>query len=100
MQALRTAQTTAIAGGAPVRCLVDLARQSLDSTGMVTALPPTVRMTYLTAAGVPVAAGRAVITFAADGSSSGGALAVSSQAARSIVAVDPFTGRVGIRDGG
>ncbi len=100
-QALRGARAVAMTGGAPMRCVIDLTRQSFDSgTGAVTLMPPTVRLSYLTAAGVPVAAGRAVITFAADGSASGGNLAVSSRAARSIVAVDPFTGRVETQDGG
>ncbi len=101
VQALRTARVAAITGSAPVRLEVDLARQSLASTapGVTMQMPPSVRLSYVTAAGRAVDAGRAVVTFAPDGSSSGGALAVSSQSARDVVAIDPFTGRVEARGG-
>ncbi len=100
-QALRATRLAAIVGGEPATFRIDLAQQSVRSgAGAVTRVSPSVRLSYLTEAGVTIAAGRAAITFAADGSSSGGTLTVSSQAVRNAVAVDPFTGRVEVLGGG
>jgi general secretion pathway protein H len=100
-RALRSAQAAAIAGGETVQVTADLAHQSIDSgSGTVTQMPPSVRLTYITAAGAPIATGRVEINFADDGSSSGGALALSSQTVRSVVSVDPFTGRAQVLHGG
>ncbi len=100
MQVLRGARAAAIAGGAPVRLDIDVALQSVHS-GIGTALqiPPSIRLAYRSAAGLPVAR-NAAITFAGDGSSSGGILALSSQTVNSIITIDPFTGRVEVARGG
>jgi general secretion pathway protein H len=87
--ALRRARGRAIALDRPVLVVVDAARGSLSVDG----LPP-VRLP----AGVGLSAAARDISFAPDGSTSGGRVMLADGARRVLVGVDWLTGRVSIAD--
>lgn len=97
-QTLRGARAMAILTGAPARVEIDLLNRQIRSGANALILPASVRLTYTAVSGRS-AAGRAVVAFGADGSSSGGVFGLFLQAVRSAVTIDAFTGRVDTVDG-
>jgi general secretion pathway protein H len=90
-QALRAARAQAIAEGRPVALLLDAARHRYVTTGVpprVMPAPPSVVVT------MPVNG----ISFAPDGSSSGGDIAVAAEGHAAQVVVSWLTGRVSVAE--
>lgn len=87
--ALRAARSRAIAGDRPVTVAIDAARRLLLAGGAAPRKLP---------GGIAVAAPRAGITFAPDGSSSGGQIDLASGPFHMQVAVDWLTGRISVAD--
>jgi type II secretion system protein H len=98
-QTLRGARATAILTGEPTRVEVDLLGRRARTSAGALLVPASIRLTYTAVSGRTVAAGRAIVAFGADGSSSGGAFGLFMQAVRGVVTIDAFTGRVDVVDG-
>lgn len=95
---LRLARADAIAANRPVMVVVDTARRQLEiDRRPMLALPPGIAVTALTTAGQTLGA-RAGITFAPDGSSTGGRIDLLDGARHMQVGVDWLTGRVSVAD--
>ncbi|MBV9735694.1 MAG: GspH/FimT family pseudopilin [Acidisphaera sp.] len=93
---LRLARADAIAANRPVMVVIDTARRQIEiDRRPLLALPSGIAVTALTTAGQALGA-RAGITFAPDGSSTGGRIDLLGRERRMQVGVDWLTGRVSI----
>ncbi|HYZ31470.1 MAG TPA: GspH/FimT family protein [Crenalkalicoccus sp.] len=94
-QALRQTRGRAIMLNRPVALTVDLGRLTYRNDGMPErALPPTLGVSVLAAGGDTLGGRLAAISFAPDGSSSGGHIELSDGRRRLRVGVDWLSGRV------
>ncbi len=94
-RAMRLARTQAIASNSPVAVQLDPATQEMRvGAAAPRHLPPGLAVSVISVA----EPGRPAITFAPDGSSSGGRVELASGARRMQVGVDWLTGRVSVAD--
>jgi general secretion pathway protein H len=98
-QALRTARSRAIALDRPVSVMLDVVAHSYRvDAAPPRALPPAVGVSVTALAGDTVGNRIAFISFAPDGSSTGGHVDLTDRGSRLQVAIDWLTGRVSIAD--
>ncbi|HWD59054.1 MAG TPA: GspH/FimT family pseudopilin [Stellaceae bacterium] len=96
---LRLARSEAIARDTPVSVAIDVAsRRYRVGEGPVQALPPSLKVEFLTLASNRNATNSGVLRFYPDGSSTGGRVTVGDGAHTLVVGVDWLNGRVSIGD--
>ena len=99
-RAVRAAQARAIVGDRTVTFTLDVARHAYQVDGLApVALRPGFGLSMRSATGEAVGAGRGGISFAPDGSSTGGEIDIRSAARRVRIGVSWLTGGVSVADG-